>query len=149
LLYGSGGDFNIDIFINILVYAYDNDDPEKQDKAQKLLTVGIEQENLVLSVQVLGEFFNAATRNIPQPLTADEVGEIINTLSVLPIQEVDLAMVNRAVDTHKKYQISYRDSLIVSAAERAGCTEIITEDLSDGQSYHDIRVRNPFKNDEI
>jgi predicted nucleic acid-binding protein len=131
---------------NILVYAFDTHDPQKQGKAQKLLTVGIEQENLVLSVQVLGEFFNAATRHIPQPLTPDEVGEIINTLSVLPIQEVDLAMVNRAVDTHKKYQISYWDSLIVSAAERAGCTEIITEDLSDGRSYHDIRVRNPFKN---
>lgn len=134
---------------NILVYAYDNHDPQKQSQAQKLLTVGIERENLVLSVQVLGEFFNAATRHIPQPLTADEVGEIINTLSVLPIQEVDLVMVNQAVDIHKKYQISYWDSLIVSAAERAGCAEIVTEDLSDGQIYHDIRVRNPFKNDEI
>ena len=133
---------------NILVYAYDNHDPQKQDKAQQLLTSGIEQENLVLSVQVMGEFFNAATRHIPEPLTPDEVGEIINTLSILPIQEVDLAMVNRAIDTHKKYQISYWDSLIVSAAERAKCTEIISEDLSDGQSYNGIRVRNPFKNDD-
>ena len=133
---------------NILVYAYDNHDPQKQDKAQQLLTSGIEQENLVLSVQVMGEFFNAANRHIPEPLTPDEVGEIINTLSILPIQEVDLAMVNRAIDTHKKYQISYWDSLIVSAAERAKCTEIISEDLSDGQSYNGIRVRNPFKNDD-
>ena len=134
---------------NILVYAYDNHDPQKQDKAQQLLTFGIEQENLVLSVQVLGEFFNAATRHIPEPLTPDEVGEIINTLSVLPVQEVDLAMVNRAVETHKKYRISYWDALIVSAAERAKCTEIITEDLNDGQRFHNIRVRNPFKKEAI
>lgn len=98
---------------------------------------------------MLGEFFNAATRHIPEPLTSDEVGEIINTLSVLPVQEVDLVMVNRAIETHKKYRISYWDALIVSAAERAKCTQIITEDLNYGRRYHDIRVRNPFKKDAI
>jgi predicted nucleic acid-binding protein len=35
-------------------------------------------------------------------------------------------------------------SIIVSAAERAGCTLIFSEDLSDGQTYHEILVRNPF-----
>jgi len=53
-------------------------------------------------------------------------------------------MVNRAIETHKRYQISYWDSLIVSAAERAGCTMIYSEDLNDGQIYHNIQVRNPF-----
>jgi predicted nucleic acid-binding protein len=129
---------------NILVYAYDKHEAQKQKKAQRLLTSGIEQESLFLSVQVLGEFFNVVTRHIPQPMSSDEAKEIINTLSILPVQEIDLAMVNRAVDTFKKYQISYWDSLIVSAAERAGCTMIFSEDLSDGQTYHDILVHNPF-----
>jgi hypothetical protein len=35
-------------------------------------------------------------------------------------------------------------SIIVSAAERAGCTLIFSENLSDGQTYHEILVRNPF-----
>ena len=129
---------------NILVYAYDQHEPHKQRKAQELITDGIEQESLLLSVQVLGEFFNAVTRHIPQPMTPDEAREIISTISILPVQEIDLAMVNRAIDTHKTYQISYWDALIVSAAERAGCTFILSEDLSDGQTYHDILVRNPF-----
>jgi len=47
-------------------------------------------------------------------------------------------MVNRAIDTHKTYQISYWDALIFSASERAGCTSILSEDLSDGQTYHNI-----------
>jgi predicted nucleic acid-binding protein len=34
--------------------------------------------------------------------------------------------------------------LIVSAAERAGCTLIFSEELSDGQLYHDIEVLDPF-----
>ncbi len=133
---------------NILVYAYDKHEPQKQRKAQELLTDGIEQENLFLSVQVLGEFFNVVTRHIPQPMTPDEAKEIINTLSILPVQEIDLAMVNRAIDTHKAYQISYWDALIVSAAERAGCMMILSEDLSDGQTYHKILVRNPFKDEQ-
>lgn len=133
---------------NILVYAYDKHEPQKQRKAQELLTDGIEQENLFLSVQVLGEFFNVVTRHIPQPMTPDEAKEIINTLSILPVQEIDLTMVNRAIDTHKAYQISYWDALIVSAAERAGCMMILSEDLSDGQTYHKILVSNPFSDEQ-
>jgi len=129
---------------NILVYAYDQHEPNKQQRAQELLADGIEQENLVLSVQVLGEFFNVVTRNIPQPFTSDEARDIIGTISILPVQEIDLALVNRAIDTHKMYQIAYWDALIISAAERAGCKMIFSEDLSDGQAYHEILVCNPF-----
>ncbi len=130
---------------NILVYAYDQHDPYKQTKAQRLLTDGIKQENMILSVQVLGEFFNVVTRNIPQPMSPGEAKEIINTLSILAVQDIDMTMVRRAIDTHERYQISYWDSLIVSAAERAGCRIILSEDLSDGQTYHNILVNNPFK----
>ena len=129
---------------NILVYAYDQHEPHKQRKAQELITDGIEKENLLISVQVLGEFFNVVTRHIPQPMTPDEAQEIIAAISILPVQEIDLAMVNRAIDTHKTYRISYWGALIVTAAERAGCTLILSEDLSDGQTYHNIVVRNPF-----
>jgi predicted nucleic acid-binding protein len=129
---------------NILVYAYDQHDPQKQRKAQALITGGIEQENLFLSVQVLSEFFNVVTRHISQPMTTDEAQRIIGVISILPVQEIDLAMVNRAIDTHKMYRISYWDALIVSAAERGGCALILSEDFSDGQAYHEILVRNPF-----
>ncbi len=129
---------------NILVYAYDQHEPHKQRKAQELITDGIEKENLLISVQVLGEFFNVVTRHIPQPMTPDEAQEIIAAISILPVQEIDLTMVNRAIGTHKTYRISYWDALIVTAAERAGCTLILSEDLSDGQAYHNMVVRNPF-----
>jgi len=129
---------------NILVYAYDQHEPHKQRKAQELITDGIEKENLLISVQVLGEFFNVVTRHIPQPMTPDEAQEIIAAISILPVQEIDLTMVNRAIDTHKTYRISYWDALIVTAAERAACTLILSEDLSDSQAYHNMVVRNPF-----
>ena len=41
---------------NIVVYAYDSYQPQKQEKAQLFITEGIERENVVLSAQVLSEF---------------------------------------------------------------------------------------------
>ena len=85
-----------------------------------------------------------ATGLNPGHVKGSEAKEIIAAISILPVQEIDLTMVNRAIDTHKMYQISYWDALIVSAAERVGCTLILSEDLSDGQTYHNMVVRNPF-----
>jgi len=129
---------------NILVYAYDSSEPEKQAKAQTLLIQGIERENTVISAQVLGEFFVVVTRRIQMPLSVEQAEQVIDLLSILPAVEVDLKLVRRAISIHKESQISYWDSLIVSAAERAGCTKILSENLNAGQAYHDVRVENPF-----
>ena len=64
-------------------------------EAQAILTDGLEHDNVVLSVQVLGEFFNVVTRHI-NPMSVDEVRSIIAALSILPVQEIDLPMVKRA-----------------------------------------------------
>jgi hypothetical protein len=46
---------------------------------------------------------------------------------------------DRATQPHQLW-----DALIVQAAKRAGCDEILTEDLTDGQTIEGIRIRNPF-----
>ena len=129
---------------NILVYAYDRDQPQKQALAQTLLISGIENETSVVSSQVLSEFFTVATRRIPAPLSIDQAEEIINLVGALPVVELDFSLVCRAISTHRQYGISYRDSLIVAAAERARCSRIISEDMNTGQSYHGIVAVNPF-----
>ena len=129
---------------NILVYAYDESESEKQTTAQALLTRGIEREEAVLSTQVLSEFFVVVTRRIKAPLSANQAEQVIDLLSILPVVEVDLKLVKRAVSVHGELQISYWDSLIISAAERAGCTKIQSEDLNAGQVYLGARVENPF-----
>ena len=129
---------------NILVYAYDSADPAKQQHARHILRRGIAEETAVLSAQVLGEFFTVATSRIPEPLSAEEVEGIIGILSVLPVVEIDLQLVLGATAIHRLYGINYWDSLIVAAAHRAGCTQILTEDLNTGQSYQNILAVNPF-----
>lgn len=48
---------------------------------------------------------------------------------------------NKAIAVHQRYWYS----LIVATANRCDCTEIISEDLSHGQSYNGSVVRNPFR----
>ncbi len=129
---------------NILVYAYDSADPAKQEHARHILRSGITEETAVLSAQVLGEFFTVATSRISEPLSAEEAEEVLGILSVLPVVEIDLRLVLRATGIHRRYDINYWDSLIVAAAQRAGCTQILTEDLNTGQSYQNMLAVNPF-----
>jgi predicted nucleic acid-binding protein len=135
------------IFIdsNIIVYAYDRHEPTKQAIAQTILTTAIKDESAILSVQVLGEFFVVVTRRIKNPLSAKEAEKIVHILSVLPVSEIDLSLVKRAIETQKEYGISYWDSLIIATAERAGCVKVLSEDLSEGQKYNNVLVENPFR----
>ena len=130
---------------NILIYAYDTRDPNKQDQAQALLLKATQSQTAVLSAQVLGEFFVVVTRKIPQPMSSSEAAEVIAELGAWEVMPLDFALVQRAIVTQQKYGTSYWDSLIISAAERAGCVRIYSEDLNNGQLYHGIEVQNPFQ----
>lgn len=129
---------------NILVYAYDTDEPVKQARAREILKQGIEDETAILSVQVIGEFFTVVTRRIPNPLSVEEAEEVLNLLSILPIIDLDFRMVRHAIEIHRQHAISYWDALIVAAAHRAECAQILTEDLNAGQSYVGVAIVNPF-----
>jgi predicted nucleic acid-binding protein len=129
---------------NILVYAYDNHFPDKQQRAQELIISAVKNGNGVLSTQVLGEFFTVVTRKIRAPLSVRDARSIIQYMGSMPVQEIDLLIVKRAIDTLEQYKISYWDSLIIAAAERAQCNCILSEDFNAGQKYHGIEITNPF-----
>ena len=129
---------------NVVVYAYDSVDPAKQAEAQRILREGTVRDALAVSAQVLGEFFTVVTRRIPTPMTADRAAVAIDALKPIPVVEIDRQLVERAIETHKRYGIAYWDALIVAAAERAGCVEVLSEDLNAGQRYGSVVVSNPF-----
>ena len=57
---------------------------------------------------------------------------------------VTIDLVRRAMDVKEEYGIQFYDALIVSTAEKIGCTEIVSEDLNPGQTYRGMAVVNPF-----
>ena len=132
---------------NILVYSYDSAEPVKRALAQEIIASLVRNENGVLSVQVLGEFFSIVTRRIANPISIEKADTTVGMIASLPeldVLEIDMAMVRRAIATHSRYGTTYWDSLIIAAAERAGCTSILSEDMNPGQSYHGMLAVNPF-----
>ena len=112
--------------------------------AQQLIADLVGNRNGFISVQVLGEFFVSVTRRIQNPLSIKEAAAAVDLLGTLPVIDIDSMMVRRAIATHGRYGTTYWDSLIIAAAERAGCTSILSEDMNTGQSYHGILAVNPL-----
>ena len=50
----------------------------------------------------------------------------------------------RAAEIAELARLSFWDSLIVAAAEEAGCEELLTEDMGHGQQVAGVRIVNPF-----
>ena len=93
---------------------------------------------------MLGEFFMVVTKKINKPLSVSDARDIIKYMGRMKVQEIDVLIVERALDTLERYKISYWDALIIAAAERAQCKRILSEDLNAGQIYHGIEITNPF-----
>ena len=129
---------------NILVYAYDTHEPSRQEIAKDLILKNIRSRSGYVSIQVFGEFYNVITRKIPEPLSSEDARDAISYLSILNIIEMDIDLVHRSIDTHQEYGITYWDSMIIAAAERANCTKVLSEDFNTSQLYHGIIAENPF-----
>ena len=130
---------------NIIVYAYDKHEPQKMEIARQILRQGMLEQNVILSPQVLGEFFVVVTKRIKEPLASAAALEIIETLDILSSIDIDHLLVVQAITYHLQYRISYWDALIVAAAKRSRCNTLLTEDLKDGEIYKGVKVHNPFK----
>ncbi|UUY04802.1 PIN domain-containing protein [Svornostia abyssi] len=127
---------------NVLVYAHDVSEPEKQQRAAALLASRVN--DLVISAQVLGEFFNAVTRRLPTPLSTADAAAAVAGLSLLPVVPVDAQLVRAGIEIHEAHQVSYWDGLILAAARSARCGTLLTEDLHTGATLAGVTVENPF-----
>ena len=130
---------------NVLVYAAADQDPVKTDIACDLIRHALEvNHDGVISVQVITEFANVMMRRFGVP--AAEVDEWVSQFYPLLATEVTMDVVRRAMYVKEEYGIQFYDALIVATAAKLGCTEIVSEDLNEGQVYCGMAVVNPFKN---
>ena len=129
---------------NVLLYSVSTV-PEEAAKARHAQAV-LANRDIALSVQVLQEFYVQATRaSRAEPLTHDEAMGFIRAWRRFPTQELTLAVLDDALALKGRFQISYWDAAIIAAARASGCTEVLSEDLNDGQDYDGVRVVNPFE----
>jgi predicted nucleic acid-binding protein len=130
---------------NILVYAHDQSAGEKHTTARDLVRRLWDTGNGCLSVQVLQEFYVTVTRKVAQPMSMEDAAQTLRDLSFWQIHAPSAEDVLGAIDIQRHYQVSFWDAMIIHSAKSCACTVIWSEDLSDGQAYETILVRNPFE----
>ena len=129
---------------NILIYAISSD-PAERDKAE-LANEILATRDLGISVQVLQEFYVQATsESRPGRLTHERAAGLVASFRRFPVLPLTADLMDAAMATRMRFQISYWDAAIVEAARSLGCEVVLSEDLSDGQDYDGVRVRNPFR----
>lgn len=128
---------------NIWVYAVDTADPGKRERALEVIAPAAGRD-LVVSTQVLTEFYVVVTRKLAAPVPPDEAEAMVRQLSVLPVVAIDSSLVAAAITGSREWRISIWDALILRAAEVAGCRRVFSEDLADGAAYGSIVVENPL-----
>lgn len=128
---------------NVLVYLFDAGAADKQTRAREL--VRSERDRLVLSVQVLDEFYVTVTRKLAAPLPADAAADAVDALCKLRVHALHPEHARSAVRRSRSSRISYWDALIVETALGAGADVLYTEDLQHGRTIDGLRIVNPFR----
>lgn len=122
----------------ILVYMATKND-FRTSVAEELLRAGG-----IVSVQVLNEFVNVARKKVRMPWGAIEAllfefhelcGEPVPITAEIHVAAVQIA---------QRYGYHIYDSLMIAAAQHAGCTSLYSEDMQHGQKIGSLRIRNPF-----
>lgn len=128
---------------NILIYAHDVDQKSKHPVARRILTELLRERSLIVSPQVLQEFYVNVTRKIGRPLTKTAAREIVSDFSVWCVDTtpVDIAAAFRIEDASR---ISFWDALICAVAQNSGAKVILSEDMSSGQKIAGMQIKNPF-----
>lgn len=129
---------------NVLVYLFDTDTPAKQRRVQELLSNRELRARLILSTQVLQEFYVSVTRKLATPLGLEAAFQAVQDLAAFPVVQIDTPLILLAIQRSGKTKISFWDALIVEAALVTGATVLYSEDFQDGAVFGRVRVMNPF-----
>ncbi len=127
---------------NVLMYMYGGD-AAKRAKAKELFHAHGREGSLLLSTQVVQEFYAAGSRKLGMPKR--ELRAAASLFLHCPLVVIQPEHIRGAIENEERYQISFWDGLVLAAAESGGAEILYTEDLNDGQRYGAVEARNPFR----
>jgi predicted nucleic acid-binding protein len=129
---------------NILMYAHDTAAGEKHARAKALVEDLWQNRSGVVSTQVLQELAVNLCRKAKKPLDAKATREVVSDYLAWQVVVNGGDSILEALELEARYQISFWDALVIHAAQAAGTDVLYSEDLSDGQPYGSVKIRNPF-----
>ena len=127
---------------NVLLYTDSVGAPAKQRRALELLAEQRLARTGVVSLQVLQEYFVAATRKLT--VDAGVARRKVELFANYHLVVLDVEDVLAAIDLHRLHQVSFWDALVVRAAKEGGCSVLYSEDLQHGFHIGELVITNPF-----
>ena len=129
---------------NVLVYCMDAGDPDRQARAIERFARACEQDTVVLSAQVLQEFYAVTTRKLQPPLSPAAAQAQVERLASFEVVGSSATSVLEATRLAARHQLQWWDALILEAALRAQADVLVSEDGQHGQRFGKLTVENPF-----
>ena len=127
---------------NLLCYTDDGDDPARQRQALDLWQRSRQARLAVISVQVLQEYYAVVTRKLGvDPAIAIEKLRLFRRAQVIVPDAGDVIEAARLGVEHR---LSFWDAMIITAAIKADCALLYSEDLQHERRFGSLEIRNPF-----
>jgi predicted nucleic acid-binding protein len=133
--------------INLLVDAIDSADRSKHQTVHTLLGTLMEQDTVV-SVQALAEFFHLVTRK-GRLFTEEARDRIENWEALFPVIAAGPRTLSHAIDGLRRFQMPFWDAMLWATAQEAGVSVLLTEDFQDLGLIEGVRFVNPFNHDDL
>ena len=133
----------IGIDTNVLIYAVDNRAGLRHRQAGSLLRHLIRNQALFLPVQVLGEFCNAATRKLAQPVEAI-MPFLASWTALARLEPYRAEDVGPALSVHAEHGLPFWDALLWAVCARAGVTILASEGFQNGRTLGPVTFLDPF-----
>lgn len=96
-------------------------------------------------MQVLQELYATLTRNLPCPLDTTEAQTATRALFAWNPVVIERSIIEGAWANQERFLLSWWEALIVPAAQQAGCTHLLTEDLDHNQDMDGVRLIDPMQ----
>ncbi len=130
---------------NMLVYAYDVSEPEKQRRALDVLRGLAERETGVVSTQIMAEMFVVLTRKLSSPLSAEQAVRSLErhmrTWQVVSVTDFIVLEAARGVRDHA---MSFWDAQVWATAKLNQIPVVLREDFASGSVIEGVQFENPF-----
>jgi len=130
---------------NIVLYGYDQREPEKSAIAREILSDLWRSREGLLSTQVLQELYVNLTRKLRVVVPRSTARALVGRYGRWPVHTITTGDVLEAADLEERHSLSFWDALIVVAAIRSGAERILSEDLQHDRTIGGVRIENPFR----
>lgn len=137
------GNYFIDT--NIFIYSFDLEDITKREKAKELIKTALIDGKGFISIQVIQEFYNVATKKFKSPMNVLIAKDYLkNVFTQFNIVYPHIDFISNGLDIAATTKYSFYDSLIISAALKSECKILLSEDMHHGQKIQNLTIENPF-----